>query len=543
MKKCVVFKQIVTWSFAILFLITGLSISLVSQEHQRIVEKVEVTNIEVPVRVLYKGKPVTDLTIEDFTLYEGRKKMTINGFYKKSKTLTFAQPGGATETMAPPQEPRTFVLVFNVSNYNRYFEKAVNHLFTKILTPHDRLLILANDKVREFKNLPDREKVKNQLVADLKSEGKKAKQRLLEYISRVENFLKADDFRTLQPKIFRGKSQAEVMIDFLKKYQLTWTEYQQTYLIPRVDRFYYFSRYLEKLRGQKWVLNFYQFEFFPRIRPGSQTMNRMQDLAVELTNTNNATMIAQGRKMNNLLNEINSDRALNKRFPNEEITKLFYKVDATFHSFFINSSNTAYMEDISYKEISSDVEQVLKGITDATGGRNIRSTDLVASLDTVAKVDDTYYVLTYVPESKKSKGKLKIKVKNKRYKVLYDDNFRADYIDTYFSQLEQKIETPDVKIKSFTFKEKLLAFCINSYLMRVVEGKKIGRMNIRIRVTDKENKPLYDKSKILTANKNEINISLPTFKTIIKGEYNFLLDVVDMITGKKDSAHQNVIIE
>jgi hypothetical protein len=510
------------------------------QEHEKIVEKVTVTNVEVPVRVLYKGEPVTGLTIDDFTLYENKKKMKINGFFEKHKTLSIVR--AEAEAAAPKAPPRTFVLVFNVSNYNNYFEEAVNHLFDNILKPEDRLLIFANDKTRQYNNLTEKDKVKAQLVADLKEEGMKAKGRLQQYISRVETYLKVDDFRRMFTGRF-GKTEAEEAIEFLKKYSLTWSEYQQTYLLPRVEQFYYFSRFLEKVKGQKWVLNFYQFEFFPRIRPGSRTLRKLRDLSSVLTQSEKATNHALGRKLDMMLNQLNTDLLLDRRFPNEQVTKLFYKVDATFHSFFIKSSNSAFLQDIEYNEVSSDVEKILKGITNITGGENITSTNLVQSLETVTKKEDSYYVLTYVPADPKKSGKLKIKVKNKKYKVLYDDNFRVDYINAYFARLGKKIETPDIQIKEFSFKRKILAFTVSEFLMRKMEGKNIGRMKVRIRLTNANNKKLFDSSKLLTAQKNVMTISLPVFKNIKKGEYNFLIDAVDIFTGKEANFHQNIIVK
>ena len=56
-------------------------------EYKPIIEKVTVTNIEVPVRVLYKNKPVTTLSKDDFIVYEDNKKMEINGFFLKRKKL------------------------------------------------------------------------------------------------------------------------------------------------------------------------------------------------------------------------------------------------------------------------------------------------------------------------------------------------------------------------------------------------------------------------------------------------------------------------
>jgi hypothetical protein len=524
----------------------ALSLSAASQEqeHEKIVEKVTVTNVEVPVRVLLKGKPVGDLTKEDFILYENKKKMRINGFYKINKTLTFKQPapGEAAPAVKPPS--RTFVLVFNVSNYNQYFKKAIDHLFDNILLPTDRVLVFANDKTRHFKDIKNKAAIKTQLAADLKEEGIKAKRRLLQYINRVETYMNVYNFRRVINTPRRDKSQAEIMIDFMKRYYMTWGEYQQTYLIPKVDRFYYFARFLQNLKGPKWVLNFYQFEFFPRIRPGSQTWDKIRDLATELLNSGNPTFQAQGNQMFNLINKINSELVLNVRFPKEEVSKLFYKVDATFHSFFIRSNNTAFMGDIEYNDVSSELEHVLKSITDITGGKSITSSNLVESLETVKQVEDVYYVLTYAPANPNKSGSLKIKTtKGRKYKVLYDNNFREDYITEYFSKLEQKIKTPDIKVKGFSFKKKVLVFTVSEYMMTAIEGKNAGRIKIRIRLVGADNTSLFDQAKLLTAQKKEMKISLPVFKSIKKGEYNFLIDAVDMVTGKQDNFHQNVTVK
>ena len=520
------------------------------QDHEKIVEKVTVTNIEVPVRVLDKGVPVTDLTKDDFTIYENKKKMEINGFFLKRKKISLKMPG-ETGDVEKPKKPalRTFVLVFNVTNYNDHFKKAVDYLFDNILRETDRIMIFANDKTREYPNLKNKQKVKKQLITDLQKESMKVRNRLLEYIKRIEAYLNVHDFRrTLEDTSASRAPSREVgqqLIDFLKKYLIAWNEYKKKYLTPRVDRFYYFSRYLEKLKTEKWVLNFYQFELFPRIRIGSRAMNAMREIASQLTGSNNPTNMAMGQVLQKQIAQLNTDLNLNKGFPNEEVSKLFYKVDATFHSFFIRTNNPAFLQDFDYKSLSTDIEQVLKGITDITGGENITSDDLAKSLEHVSEKEDVYYILTYAPKDPKKTGKLKIKVKNKKYKVLYDDNFRNDYINEYFGKLEKRIETPDVKIKDFAFKRKILTFTVTDFLMAAADkkSKKTGRLNVRIRVTDKNNNPLYDKSNAFTAQKNEMKLSLSTFKTIIKGEYVFIVDVTDMLTGKDDSVHENIIVK
>ena len=95
------------------------------QEQERIVERITVTNVEVPVRVLYKGKPVTDLTKEDFEIYENKKKMKIHGFFIKRKKIDAAESIGNKE-LGKEIPSRTFVLVFSITDFNDNVRKAID---------------------------------------------------------------------------------------------------------------------------------------------------------------------------------------------------------------------------------------------------------------------------------------------------------------------------------------------------------------------------------------------------------------------------------
>jgi hypothetical protein len=523
------------------------------KEHEPIVEKVTVTNVEVPVRVLFKGKPVDNLTKEDFTIYENRQKMEINGFFVKRKKINVSTSPGTIkptgqEVSAPPP-PRMFVLAFNVTQHNKYFQEAVDHLFDNLLKPTDHVIVFANSTSRQYLRLENMTRIKQEIISDLKEASRKARQRLVSFTNRVETFLKSpnpkEDIRLfMEPG---GNSDTYQMAKFairlLKRYQEAWNEYKKRFLSPRVEHFYYFARYLEKIKGEKYVLNFYQFEFFPQVRLNSRTMIKMRTLATILSETNNAALVSNGRLIDNILNQLNNDYDLERGFPNEEITKLFSKVDTTFHSFFIKTSKPTTLQDLEYKVVASSLERVLKGITDMTGGKNITSNKLVESLETISEIEDVYYIFTYVPRDPNHAGKLNIKVKNKKYKVFYDDNFRADYINEYLQKLEEKIKTPEIKIKAFSFDRKILAFKVTDYMMKnrkQEDTQSVGMMKIRIRLVNRNNVSFFDQEKVLTAQKNEMKISLGAFKNIKKGEYNFLIDAVDMLTGKEDNFHQKV---
>ncbi|MFC2140800.1 hypothetical protein ACFLQP_00700 [Acidobacteriota bacterium] len=198
-------------------------------EYKPIIEKVTVTNIEVPVRVLYKNKPVTNLSKDDFMVYEDNKKMEINGFFLKRKKLkSTVSSEVALKEASPP--PRTFVLVFSITDFNQHLERAVEHLYENIFRPNDRVLIFANDKTIRYDNLKNKDEAKRQLLTDLKEESYKVRRRLMSYINKIETYLNMHDFRIRFH--IRQDFRPERLITFLKKYLLTWNDYKKNYLSP-----------------------------------------------------------------------------------------------------------------------------------------------------------------------------------------------------------------------------------------------------------------------------------------------------------------------
>jgi hypothetical protein len=273
-------------------------------------------------------------------------------------------------------------------------------------------------------------------------------------------------------------------------------------------------------------------------------MEKIRELSTQLINSQEAGAHAMGRLINTLVNQLMVDTNVSSGFPTEDISKLFYKVDAAFHSFFIKNTDRVSLSDLEYEEVASNIESTLKEITDITGGQNITSNNLVKSIDTVSELEDVYYVLTYVPQDPEKAGKLKIKVKNKKYRVLYDDNFRADYISEYIQKLEEKIKVPEIKIENFSFQGKVLAFTVKDYMMKETGCNAVGRMKVRIRLTDSDELlKLYDQEKICTAQNNEMKVSLGAFKRIARGEYHFFIDATDLYTGKKANTHHNIIVK
>ncbi|MCP5048112.1 MAG: hypothetical protein GY940_13150, partial [bacterium] len=76
---------------------------------ERVRENVEVVNINVPVRVFLKGKPVEGLQKEDFKLFINGNPHPVNAFFQSKRKVQLSGKPGASG-------PRLFVLLFNISD-------------------------------------------------------------------------------------------------------------------------------------------------------------------------------------------------------------------------------------------------------------------------------------------------------------------------------------------------------------------------------------------------------------------------------------------
>lgn len=514
---------------AILSLIFSLLFPLAAQQDDQVIrEEVTVANVEVPVRVFYKGKPMDNLTKADFQLYEDGKLQKINAFYLKRKKIAVQHYDMETEKEKRKSGPsRYFALVFNLVDFHPNLEKGLDYTFDNILKQDDQLLVMVNEKIFFYEDLSDKEVIRRNVKSMAREQGEEARKEMLDYLTRIER--KTDEFRHLlkadQDAITRaerrrgavaGVSQKDLYIKrFLEHYSYTWKEFKKRYLTPSIDKFYHFSKHLERIKREKWVINFHQLTRFPRLKQTSDAMKEV--LAI----------LESGKRT---YHKIDFDFVADMAFPTEDVSRLFYKVNATFHSILIPIQKDIISQDITYREISTAFENFLRDITKKTGGKLVSSANLISALDTIRESEDIYYMLTYEPEDPGKVGKLKVVVTDKthKYKVVYDKNMRSAYIRDYLAK--KAAQDPEIKIVEMAFQGKRLGLLMSDFLIKEEAKALTGKLDVHIVVEDKDGKILFDKSHLLTPESKPAAMKID-FKWLTKGKYYILADVHDEWTG------------
>ncbi len=493
---------------------------------KKIIESVSVVNVEVPVRVFFGGTAVDNLKKSDFRIYENGKLQEINGFWVKRKKLT--DPGSLNrDSIILPS--RYFFLVFKTTRFNKSLESGIRYVFEKILSEKDIIMIFINNKSYLLDNLKNKKRILSMVLKTVSEECKKARRRQLIIVDRIRGLIK--QMKMDIAGLGNRRSPADVSKKLLESYLDAWNEYKKRFLTPDINSYYNFARYLEKIKMDKWVLNFYQLEVFPKLKPTGDIINYIKNLIDDLRISIRGEDIAYSQMLSSLLMRINIALDVSQDFPTDQISKLFYKVGAVFHTIFIRTRNDMLSKDIEYRKVSTDLENNFRKLTRITGGELIASNDLKGSLNKITQKRDVLYVLTYYPTNPDKKGDVRVECSNKNYKVIYDNNIRQDYIKRYFAKMEKRI--PAVKVLYANFIGRKLKVAVNGFYLRKEGKRKLGKLKIHIVITNAGGKQVFDQEKILVADKKNFTVSLkfPSYST---GSYSCVISVHDLLTDKTD---------
>ncbi len=518
----------------ILSIILFVSIGIFYGQKKKVKETVSILNIEVPVRVFKKGVLIKDLKKEEFRLFVNGKKREITGFRIERKVIESQSIGMESKRSAPPL--RYFILAMNITNFSDKIKKGVDHILDKILRPNDVLLVFINNKTELFKNISDKESIREKLYRFIEQESIIARRRMTLYFSQLEGAVDVTKFElSLKGTVgsrnpMSMKNDTRYVSDFLRKYTTLWKDYKGRYLIPDVKSYILLSKHLQKIKREKWVISFFQQEMFPRIILSGELMRILSSLIYKWQASNDIETITFARTISRQLMELKEEMDVAKSFPTDEITKIFTKVGATFHSIFLRSEIESFSKDLEYRKISSDLENNLRSLTKRTGGILVSSENIEDAFNKIVKKEDIFYVLTYEPKENEKLEKLKIKVKRKKCKLEYDDNLRSEF--TKKKIVSQFInEGSEIKIENLKFSGKKLSFSIDNFTMKMINKKPFGQISIRIRINNLQDTSIFDKGKTLTATREEFNLKMG-FGWLSKGRYEIIVDAKDMLSGK-----------
>ncbi len=372
---------------------------------QEIQHEAVAVNIEVPVRVFKGDTFIDNLTMDDFEIYEDGVLQKVEAVYliKKTDIVKEEKSAGAIESkkIFTPEVSRHFVLLFEVQDYLPKLGEAIDEFFSSVIAPEDTLTVITPMKTYNFKKealeiLPKKE-IASQLKSKLKKDTRLAN---AEYISLLKR-LKAN---------LTNRMEYSMLLNRL-----------ETIRSINENKFQRFADFLKEKPGQKNVFLFYQKEILPQL--DNKTLMQLMSI--------NMDDISFQFHLQDLL--------LYKRtvtYDIEKIKRIFADSSISINFLYLTKMPlVAFGADgkppspTSWMEQSGDVFSAFKEMADATGGFTYSSANAMASFKRAVSASENYYLLYYTPKDYKSDSKfknIKVKIKGKKYKVLYRAGYTAD---------------------------------------------------------------------------------------------------------------------
>jgi hypothetical protein len=490
-------------------------------------EKVKVVNVEVPLRVLRDGVAVLDLKKDDFRLFEDGKPVAVNGFTVRRRRMQSERILLRPQAEAAP--PRHFVLAFRILEYNAALRQAMGYFFSQVLGDRDQLLALVNDRTLLLGPDIGQARRREILGQALAGEAERAKQELEAYFQRVRRDIDQAHLQLLLDTN-RTSFQLPQIIRFLERYLAVWQEFKNRFLIPDLDKFYNFSRYLKAITGEKWVLSFYQIGLFPRMRPGGPVHRQVDELVEQMMGAGGAGEV-MSKVIAKQLETIDREMEVADSFPADSVGKMMLQVDTTYHSFVSSISREGFSEDVEYKKVASDIENALRAITRRSGGEVAFTGDLGSALHELAQKEDVSYVLTYEPADAARRGKLRVELPGcPGCRLLYDDNVRDASFSDYLER--KQAADPTLRLGGLSLAGHRLRLELSEFRMQA-EGRsgRRGQLNVAVRIYGGGNRLLYERNRSFSSGRAQATLEIE-FAFLTPGRYLFVVEARDLLTGR-----------
>lgn len=486
------------------------------QQQEPILEKVEVVNNGVPVRVFYKGNPVKGLTKTDFKLLVNGKEIEIQEAVEINQKITTGKPGAGTGVN---RKPRFFLLLFNISDHRIDMKNAVKSFFDNILRPGDRLMLVSNSIALGERMVMDPELDRQRVEHVIDIEMAKNRSKFVRLDMNIES-LYQEYLELLNAN--GGDAQAiDIAIQyFINNYTLLLKEYKSDFMILDDRQYIQLAQYLEKQDMQKWVLNFYQIGYFPRVKLFSSLDKQLS-------------------QSQNYLKLITQEGNAPDEIAEKDISKFFLNTGASFHTILMGSRNRIMSNpNFSYDPIALSSEGLFRRLTELTGSKIMRSNKTEKFFKELSTREDVYYELFYAPDTPKKPGarkkdKIEVQLNKGDYHVVYDDGARAASFQNLVEKAEKEI--PQIILGTVQFKDSTLNFPVQNYKMDLVDQVNRGKIRIRISVFDeKESRFVLDRKKEAEAHSESLDFKIALNRQLKPGNYKVFVEVTDLLTKKND---------
>jgi len=483
------------------------------QEDPQVQEFVEVVNVEVIVRALRKGKPVSGLKEFDFTLFENGKQQKITSFMEIKRKIGEGQEetGAGKKAVEGPGKPakrRVFFLYFRIAEPSPQYNDALDYFFEHVYRDGDYvLMIVDNQAFKVTRRLQLAETVQNvkTKLDEVARRAKSEKDILIKELDKLFRDFQAD-FRQNE---MRKQPQRPLVDRLISRYRAAWDQYRFKYAGIDVEKIKALAASLKTVELEKWGIVFYQHDTFPLLNPES----------IFAEDEDSSKYIFELRKAFTAF-----DREMQQPIGSLEFLKdvrqAFIDANTTFHLLLSGPRSAGQLQSVYLKtaRIYSDWKETFRNISKSTGGEILDGNVLKDSLGLAINKEDIYYRLTFAPQSyDNTTRKIEVKLDKKGPELYYNQRLLLH-------------RSESIKISDFSFELPTLKFVLDRYRMFYDGTGPTGDIEIRLTAVDTGGEMSTFK-RDLAPDKEKVLVSLK-LDFPVGGDYTMVVEALDRQTGE-----------
>lgn len=407
-------------------ILAGLAALGLPSSGQQLSEERTVVNVGVPVRVFQGERFISDLTLNDFEVYE-------DGVLQKLQAVYLVR-GTAVErreelSRFAPNTNRHFYLFFEITEYTPKIGDVLDYFIGNVLRPGDTLSVITPLKTYrmhlEALEVQPKAKIAAQLKGILRQDSVAGNSEYRRVVIELEDIARALTRAILDSEAGQGgEGSSDPMIgniratdytpeQLLMQYAATLSNFESFRKLD-LDRMIRFASLLKEEEGQKYVFVFYQREFLPEVEP------RILEPFLTLNQDRPDVQYAVASVFD-FYKRYNT-------FDVEKVKQVYAHSSISIHFLFISEPHK-HSPGLIFREKSEDIYSAFKQMAIATGGFIDTSANPETLFKRALESSENYYLLYYSPLNAQRDGRFRqitIKVKRGNYRIVNRQGYIAD---------------------------------------------------------------------------------------------------------------------
>ncbi len=469
------------------------------------VNATENRNIKIQLRI--KNRNISDKVLDNLKLIINKKEVKITGIKKRERYIDKEEFLG-----------RNFIISFmNFNKFNDALKKSISYFVTEILEKSDSLIIHTNANVYKMKVSGNKERIIHNISKVLKRDMEILSKKSSRVLRSINGKLsKIEKYFSIYASLSEASSSGSTYFQFFSEIISDIQFYRDEFVIPGKRKFGEINNFLGFMEGHRyWIFiqNGTTYPFMKRIR------KIIRSVKSSLANITLLGDKSWKKVVDNKIREMLDILYLGASYPQKAMRTGFINTNTSFFSFMYNVT-----EVISTKSVNHQLSEILKAISEDTGGAHVETSDLEKGIESIRSHRDIFWDIFFKIDKMKEKNKLRLVAENSA-KLIYRKRFKREELN----KLLQYLSEPKISVSNLKFGKDIISFSIESFSLS--KKGKFGLLKVIIHFYDKAGKEIFRKSNTLRASKKIINISTE-FPTELSSVNKIKVSVIDLISNR-----------